>query len=75
MLGCAAAAGVAALLLQDRNTSPYWALGILVAGLESIHELTPELAAFALFGAGLRMWTRDRRAGAVLLFVLAVATR
>jgi len=75
VLGCGAATAVGALLLEDRGAAPYWALGILFAGLESINELTPELAAFALFGLGLRMWTRDRRLAAALLFVLAVATR
>jgi len=75
VLGCGAAAAVGVRLLEDRKAAPYWALGIVVAGLESINELTPELAAFALFGVGLRMWTRDRRLAAVLLFVLAVATR
>jgi len=74
-LGCGAAAAVGALLLEDRGAAPYWALGILVAGLESINELTPELAAFALFGLGLRLWTRDRRLAGILLLVLAVATR
>jgi hypothetical protein len=75
VLGCGAAAAVGALLLADRGVSPYWSLAIVVAGLESITELTPELAAFALFGAGLRMWTRDKRLAGILLFVLSIATR
>jgi hypothetical protein len=75
ILACGAACGTGALLLERRGTSPWWALGILVVGMETVTELTPELAAFALFACGLLLWGHDRRALAVAALCASVATR
>ena len=61
ILACGAACGVGARLLLERGASPWWALGIIAAGYESLATLTPELFALALFGGGLLLWARDRR--------------
>jgi hypothetical protein len=75
ILACGAACGVGALLLLDRGASPWWALGVIAAGYESLGTLTPELFALALFGAGVLLWTRDRRAWAIAAMAAAVLTR
>jgi hypothetical protein len=46
-----------------------------IAGFETLTEMTPELFAVALIGAGVLLWQRDRRIAAVLLFILTVLTR
>ena len=75
ILGCGAACGVGAVLLLDRGASPWWGLGLIAAGYESLGTLTPEIFALALFGAGIILWTRDRRAWAVAAMAAAVLTR
>jgi hypothetical protein len=75
ILACGAACGVAALLLLDRSASPWWGLVVTAAGYESLGTLTPELFALALFGAGLLLWTRDRRAWAIAAMAASVLTR
>jgi hypothetical protein len=70
-----AAVAATALLLRLRRASPWWALAVLVAGTESILELTPELFAFALAAFGLVAWQRRRPVPATLLFCAAVLTR
>ncbi len=75
ILACGAACGVGALLLLDRGASPWWALGVIAAGYESLATLTPELFALALFGAGVLLWTRDHHAWAIATMTAAVLTR
>jgi hypothetical protein len=46
-----------------------------VAGFETLTEMTPELFAIALIGAGVLLWQRNRTIAAVVLFTLTVLTR
>jgi len=75
VLSCAAACAIAGLLLLQRGRSPWWSLVVLIVGFQTLTELTPELLAVALLGAGILAWQRDRRVGAVVAFSLAVLTR
>lgn len=75
ILAAGLACAVTALLLLARGANPWWALVVLLAGYESIVTLTPELFAFALFGLGLVLWTRDRHALAVVALCGAALTR
>jgi hypothetical protein len=75
ILSCGAACAVASLLLLDRGRSPWWGLLVPVAGFETLTEMTPELFALALIGAGVLLWQRDRRVAAVVVFSVAVLTR
>ncbi len=75
VLSCAGASVVIGLLLVERGTSPWWSLGLPVVALEALREFTPELLALALFGAGLCLWQRDRRAWSIVALSLAVLTR
>jgi hypothetical protein len=70
----AVVAGIA-LLLAQRGASPWWALGALVFGAESIFEFTPELLAFAFAAFAILAWQRRRPASATTLFCLAALTR
>lgn len=65
---------VVALLLVRRGESPWWALAVLVAGMESLSQLTPELFALALVGAALLL-PRHRRGLAIALCCVAALTR
>ena len=69
------ACGVVAMLLLQRGASPWWALVTLAIGYEAIGTLTPELFALALFGIGVLLWTRERRAWAIVAMCAAVLTR
>lgn len=65
---------VLALLLLQRGRSPWWALAVIAAGIESISQLTPELFALAL--VGLAVWrARERRGWAIALCCAAALTR
>jgi hypothetical protein len=65
---------VLGLLLQQRAQSPWWALALLLAGMESLGQLTPEL--FALGLLGLALWLpRARRNWAIAILCVAVLTR
>ena len=75
VLSCGAACAAAAQLLVDRGVNGWWGVGVVVAGLDSLTEFTPELLAFALAGAALLLWRRDRRALAVAALCCSVATR
>jgi hypothetical protein len=75
ILACGAAVGAAGALLQRRSVSPWWALALLVVGVESVTELTPELAAFAFFAAALLLWDDDRRGLATAALCASVLTR
>ncbi len=68
---CAAVLG---LLLQQRGQSPWWALAVLLAGMESLSQLTPELFALGLLGLALSL-PRARRGLAIALLCAAVLTR
>ena len=74
VLGAAALAAVTAALAQRRGCSPWWGLLVVVAGLQTLSELTPELLAAALFGGAL-LCRRDRRPFAIGLLCLAALTR
>ena len=75
ILSCAAASVVLGLLLIERGAHPWWSVGLPVLALESLREFTPELLALALFGVGLLLWQRDRRAWSIVVFSVAVLTR
>jgi hypothetical protein len=75
VVAAGAATAVTALLLRRRGASEWWALAVPVLGFESLAELTPELAAFALFGLGVLWWTSGRRWPGVGAFVAAGLTR
>jgi hypothetical protein len=75
ILSCGGACAIAGLLLLERGRSPWWGLLAAVAGFETLTEMTPELFAFALVGAGLVLWRRDRRVAAVVVLSVAVLTR
>jgi hypothetical protein len=75
ILSAGAAVAATGLLLRLRGASPWWALAVLVAGIESILELTPELFAFALAAFALVAWQRRRPVPATLLFCAAALTR
>jgi hypothetical protein len=75
VLAAGFACGVVARLLLDRGANPWWALVTIAFGYESITTLTPELLALALFGTGILLWQRDRRAWAVVALCGAVLTR
>jgi hypothetical protein len=70
----AVVAGIALLLVQ-RGASPWWALGALVFGAESIFEFTPELLAFAFAAFAILAWGQRRRGLATTLLCLSVLTR
>jgi hypothetical protein len=65
---------VLGLLLQQRGQSPWWALAVLLAGTESLSQLTPELFALGLLGLALGL-PRVHRGWAVALLCVAVMTR
>lgn len=75
ILSCGAAVAAVGSLLRDREVSPWWALLVLVAAVETLAEFTPELLALALLVVGIRWWQRDRRAAAVVALIAAVLTR
>lgn len=75
ILAAGVACGVMARLLLERGANPWWALVVLGIGYESIATLTPELLALGLFGAGVLLWTRERRAWAIVALAAAVLTR
>ncbi|HEX5588380.1 MAG TPA: hypothetical protein VFZ17_13790, partial [Acidimicrobiia bacterium] len=75
VLAAGLACAVCARLLEARSASPWWALLLLAIGYESIITLTPELFAFALFGAGLLRWSRGHGATAIALFAASALTR
>src|SRR5439155_6909356 len=75
ILSCGAACAIAGLLLVQRGRSPWWSLFVPAAGLETLTELTPELFALALVGAGILLWRADRRVLAVVVLSVAVLTR
>ena len=75
IMSAGAAAAAAALLLVRRGTSPWWALLVLVCGIESILEFTPELLAFAFLGFAVLAWADRRPWPAAFLCCLSVATR
>jgi hypothetical protein len=75
VLSCGAVCAVAALLLAQRGRSPWWGLVVVFAGFETLTELTPELFALALVGAGILFWQRERRVAAVVAFSFAALTR
>jgi hypothetical protein len=65
---------VLALLLLQRGQSPWWALAVLLAGIETMSQLTPELLALGL--VGLALWLpQERRGWAIALCSVAVLTR
>jgi hypothetical protein len=74
VLAAGACVAVVAGLLLQRGLSPWWALAVLAAGLESISQLTPELLALALFGGALLL-PCARRPAAIALCCAAVLTR
>lgn len=74
-LSCGAACAIVGLLLVQRGRSPWWSLVVPAAGLETLTEMTPELFALALVGAGVLLWRGDRRLPAVVVFSVAVLTR
>jgi hypothetical protein len=67
-------AAVVGLLCARRGASPWIGLIVVVAGLQSLSELTPELLATALVGLAL-LCTRERRAVAIALLCAAALTR
>lgn len=71
----AAATWVLALLLLRRRVSPWWALLVVLVGVRAIMGFTPELAAFALLGAGLLCWTDRRDGWAIVALCGAALTR
>ncbi len=75
VLSCGAAVAAVGSLLRDREVSPWWALLVLVAAVETLAEFTPELLALALLVVGIRWWQRDRHGAAVVVLVAAVLTR
>jgi hypothetical protein len=75
ILSCGAACAIVALLLAERGRSVWWALVVPFVGFETLTEMTPELFALALVGAGVLLWRRDRRWLAVAVFCVAVLTR
>jgi len=75
ILSCGAACAVVGQLLAERGRSPWWSLIVPFAGFETLTEMTPELFALALVGAGVLLWQRDRRLLAVAVFCVAVLTR
>ncbi len=75
IMSAGAAVAAAALHLIRRGTSPWWALLVLVCGVESMLEFTPELLAFALLGFAVLAWSDRRPWVAVALCCLSVATR
>jgi hypothetical protein len=74
-LSCGLACAVTAALLMERGRSAWWAMVVPVVGFETLTELTPELLAFALLGAGLLLWRRSYRNFAVVAFAVAALTR
>ncbi len=74
-LSGAAATWVMALLLLRRRASPWWALLVVVVGVRAVMGFTPELLAFALFGAGVLCWQSRRDGWAVGALCLAALTR
>jgi hypothetical protein len=75
ILSCGAACAITALLLAERGRSVWWAIVVPFVGFETLTEMTPELFALALVGAGVLLWRRDRRLLAVAVFCVAVLTR
>jgi len=74
VLAAGACCAVVALLLMRRGESPWWALAVLAAGLESLSQLTPELFGLALLGGALLL-PRSRRGVAIGLCCAAALTR
>lgn len=68
---CVAATG---LLLIRRGQSPWWALAVLAAGMESLSQLTPELFGLALLATALVL-PRTQRRWAIALCCAAALTR
>jgi hypothetical protein len=76
VLACGAACAIAGALLDARGASPWWALVVLAAGLQSLSELTPELLAFALLAAAVFLLERSRKTRWAFAFLcLAVLAR
>lgn len=75
VLACGSACAVASRLFVQRSRSPWWALIVPLAAFESLTELTPELLALTLLGAGILLWQDERRTGAIVAFSFAVLTR
>lgn len=75
IVSCGAACAAGALLLMERQISPWWSLLIPIVALETLREFTPELLAFALLAMGLSWWQRDRHRAATVLFCVAALTR
>jgi hypothetical protein len=71
----AAATWVMALLLLRRRITPWWALLVVLVGVRAIMGFTPELAAFALFGAGVLCWSVRRDGWAIAALCGAALTR
>jgi hypothetical protein len=67
-------ASVTALLARRRGCSPWWGLVAVLAGTQTLSELTPELLAAALLGAAV-LCLRDRRGLAIGLLCVAALTR
>jgi hypothetical protein len=63
-----------ALLLMQRGQSPWWALAVLAAGMESLSQLTPEFLALAFVAFALWL-PASRRSWAIASCCAAALTR
>lgn len=77
LLGCLVTAFAISLLAMGAGRSPWW--GVAVAATpgfwQSVHVTLPEPIAAAAVLIGYWCWTRDRWAGAIVAFAVALLTR
>lgn len=77
LLGCMVAAIAVSRLAVDAGRSPWWGVAVaVVPGFwQSIQVTLPEPIAAAAVLVGYWCWTRDRWAGAIIAFAVALLTR